>query len=299
MEKTNGGDVKSALIKLHASILLAGFTGLFGRLITLNEVDLTWYRLLFTGLILMVFVGLPRVGWRKFMQILLCGALLGIHWMLFYGSIKASNISIGVVCFALVGFFTALVEPLMFRRSIVWSEILFSLITVAGLLCIFSFDSRYRVGILIGTMSSAVCAVYATYNKKINGDVPTRTMLLYQMLGGLLGVTAVIPVYTHFFPTGQPIMVIPEGADLWWLLCLALFCTVGLYLLQIMALRDLSAFTVNLTNNLEPCYTIVLAFVFFGEAREVNAAFYVGITMVLMSVLLQTVKTIRGNRARQ
>lgn len=297
--ENNGDRVKRALVKLHVSIVLAGFTGLFGRLVTLNEIDLAWYRLLFTGLIVLVFVGLPRVGWRKFFQILLCGAMLGIHWMLFYGSIKASNISIGVICFAMVGFFTAFVEPLMFRTRVVWSEVLYSLITVAGLLCIFSFDSRYRTGIIIGMLSSAMCAVYATYNKKINDDVPSRTMLLYQMMGGLLGISLSIPVYLYFFPTDQAVMVLPQGSDLWWLLCLSLFCTVGLYLLQIMALRDLSAFTVNLTNNLEPCYTIAIAFVFFGEAREVNASFYVGITMVLASVLLQTWATMRASRRKQ
>ena len=60
--------------------------------------------------------------------------------------------------------------------------------------------------------------------------------------------------------------------------------------LQIQALKKLSAFTVNLTYNLEPCYTILLAFIFFGEARELNFSFYVGIVLVVLSVLLQTWK---------
>lgn len=93
-------DMRQAFAWLHLSVVLAGFTGLFGKLITLNEVDIVWYRMLFSSLILMVFVGFPRVGWRKFLQIAGCGTLLGLHWMLFYGSIKASNISIGVVCIA-------------------------------------------------------------------------------------------------------------------------------------------------------------------------------------------------------
>ena len=37
-------ETKKGFIQLHLSVLLAGFTGLFGRLITLNEVDIVWYR---------------------------------------------------------------------------------------------------------------------------------------------------------------------------------------------------------------------------------------------------------------
>ena len=278
MNKTETENNKrKAFWQLHISVMLAGFTGLFGKLITLNEVDIVWYRMLFTSLILMVFTGLPRVGWKKFLQIAGCGALLGLHWMLFYSSIKASNVSIGVVCFALVGFFTAIFEPIVFHRKVSWAELLLSLITVAGLLCIFSFDARYRYGIAIGVVSSAVCALYAIFNKKVSVGVRSRTMLMYQMSGGIVGASLIIPLYLMVFPSQQPVVVIPEGSNLWWMLCHALFCTIGMYLLQIQALKQLSAFTVNLTYNLEPCYTILLAFLFFGEARELNLSFYVGI----------------------
>ena len=286
-------ETRKGFIQLHLSVVLAGFTGLFGRLITLNEVDIVWYRMLFTSCILLVFTGLPRVGWRKFLQLCGCGALLGIHWILFYGSIKASNVSIGVVCFSLIGFFTAVFEPLLSRKRLSWIELLFSLITVCGVLCIFSFDARYRYGISIGIVSSAVCALYAICNKKASVGVRSRTVLMYQMSGGLAIVSAVIPLYLSMFPSQQPVVVIPEGRNLWLMLCHALFCTVGMYLLQIQALKRLSAFTVNLSYNLEPCYTIILAFVIFGEGREINFSFYLGICLIVVSVLLQTWRALR------
>ena len=286
-------ETRRGFIQLHLSVLLAGFTGLFGRLITLNEVDIVWYRMLFTSLILLVFTGLPRVGWHKFLQLCGCGALLGVHWMLFYGSIKASDVSIGVICFSLIGFFTALFEPLIYKRKISWVELLFSLITVAGVLCIFSLDARYRYGIMIGIASSAVCALYAICNKKASVGVRSRTVLMYQMSGGLIMVSAIIPFYLMVFPSQQPVVVIPQDSNVWFMLCHALFCTVGMYLLQIQALKRLSAFTVNLSYNLEPCYTIILAFLIFGEGREINFSFYIGITLILLSVLLQTMRAMK------
>ena len=286
-------ETRRGFIQLHLSVLLAGFTGLFGRLITLNEVDIVWYRMLFTSLILLVFTGLPRVGWHKFLQLCGCGALLGVHWMLFYGSIKASNVSIGVICFSLIGFFTALFEPLIYKRKISWVELLFSLITVAGVLCIFSLDARYRYGIMIGIASSAVCALYAICNKKASVGVRSRTVLMYQMSGGLIMVSAIIPFYLMVFPSLQPVVVIPQDSNVWFMLCHALCCTRGTYLLQLQALKRLSAFTVNLTYNLEPCYTIILAFLIFGEGREINFSFYIGITLILLSVLLQTMRAMK------
>jgi len=280
--------MKKAILQLHASVFIAGFTGLFGRLITYNEVDIVWYRMLFTTLILLVFTGLPRIPIKKIMQLSGCGALLGLHWILFYASIKASNVSIGVVCFALVGFFTAILEPLLNHRRISLREVLISLITVAGILLIFSFDSRYRYGIMIGVVSSFVNALYLVLSKKTIPGIQSRAVLLYQMAGGLIGVSCIIPIYLMAFPANQPVLIIPAGANLWWMLCHALFCTVGMYLLQIMATKQLSAFTVNLTYNLEPCYTLIWAFLFFGEARELNTAFYIGIALVVLSVLLQT-----------
>lgn len=284
-------ETQKGFIQLHLSVLLAGFTGLFGRLITLNEVDIVWYRMLFTSCILLVFTGLPKLEWRKVLQLCGCGALLGFHWILFYGSIKASNVSIGVICFSLIGFFTAIFESIIFKRKISWVELCYSLITVAGVLCIFSFDARYRYGIMIGVVSSAVCALYAICNKKASVGIRSRDVLLYQMSGGLVIVSMIIPIYLYFFPCNQPVMVIPAGTNLWFMLCHALFCTVGMYLLQIQALKRLSAFTVNLTYNLEPCYTIILAFLIFGEGREINFSFYLGIAMILLSVLLQSMRS--------
>ena len=280
--------IQKAFIQLHLSVMLAGFTGLFGKLITLNEVDIVWYRMLFTSIILLVFTGLPQIERKKLLQLGGCGALLGLHWMLFYGSIKASNVSIGVICYSLVGFFTAIIEPIIYRKKISTIEILFSLITVLGLLCIFSFDARYRYGISIGVLSSFVAALYGVCNKKVSVGVKTRTVLFYQMSAGLVVVSMIIPLYLMMFPAHQDVLVIPEGSNLWWMLCHALFCTVAMYILQIQALRTLSAFTVNLTYNLEPCYTIAIAFIVFHEARELNFSFYIGIALILISVILQT-----------
>ncbi len=296
--------MRRSFIYLHAGILLAGFTGLFGRLITLHETTMVWYRMLLAFLCLLPFIGLPKIGYRKILKIAFCGGLLGLHWILFYGSIKLSNISIGTVCYALVGFFTAFIEPIAFRRRISTSEVLFSFLTVVGLICIFSLDPRYRLGIIVGTVSSAVAAIYSVINKRMmtsdsssHSDIGTKTILLYQMIGGLIVISLLIPIYLYIFPPQQKVVVIPTGNNLFYLFLLAFFCTAVLYIFYINSLKTLSAFTVSLSYNLEPIYTIILAFTFFGEGRELNASFYLGISLIILGVMLQTIRSIHNKQA--
>lgn len=296
MNIKNVTSYNKALLQLHGSVLVAGFCGVFGRLITMNEVDIVSYRILLTIAILFVFVGLPKIGWKKFFQIASCGALLGIHWILFYGSIKMSNVSIGVVCYALVSFYTAFLEPWLFHRKIAVQEVIFSLFIIAGLLLIFSLDSRYRQGITVGAVSSLVAALFSVFTKKASEGVSTRAVTLYEMAGGMFGVLVTAPIYLMIFPSDSPVLVRPSDINLVWLFCLALFCTVGQYMLQFLSLKNLSAFTVNLTYNLEPIYAIIIAFILFGEANELNFSFYAGIFLIILSVLLQTRAGMKANK---
>jgi len=281
--------MKEAFIKLHVSVLIAGATGIFGRLISLNEGLLVWYRMLFANvmffLLLWMLGKLKRVSFRDVCKIGSVGMLLAIHWLFFYGSIKASNVSIGVVCLSLMSFFTALFEPLINRHRISLGEIACSLIGVLGIILIFHFDTRYRLGIGMGILSSALASLFTICNKKVSVGYTSSTMLMYEMGGGFLGLSCLLPLYLSFFPVAS---ILPSLTDLVYLLLFASVCTVLLYILQIQVLKKISAFTFNLTYNLEPIYSIIAAMFLFHEAKELNASFYVGLGLILFSVLLHS-----------
>lgn len=281
--------MKEAFIKLHVSVLIAGATGIFGRLISLNEGLLVWYRMLFATvmffLLLWALGKLQRVSFRDVCKIGSVGMLLAVHWLFFYGSIKASNVSIGVVCLSLMSFFTALFEPLINRHRISLGEIACSLIGVLGIVLIFHFDTRYRLGIGLGILSSALASLFTICNKKVSVGYTSSTMLMYEMGGGFLGLSCLLPLYLSFFPVAS---ILPSLTDLVYLLLFASVCTVLLYILQIQVLKKISAFTFNLTYNLEPIYSIIAAMFLFHEAKELNISFYVGLGLILFSVLLHS-----------
>ena len=114
-----------------------------------------------------------------------------------------------------------------------------------------------------------------------------------EMVGGFIGLSCILPFYLRYFPVST---IVPGLLDFTYLLLLASVCTIGLYLLQIQVQKKISAFTVNLSYNLEPIYSIILAMLLFSEAKELNAAFYIGLGVIILSVILQTLSVIRSNK---
>ena len=282
---------------LHIAVILAGFTGVFGKLVSLNEGLLVWYRVLFSAVILYFILKLSKtntnIAGKEKLTIAMIGMILTVHWLFFYASIKYSNISVGVVCYCLTSFFTAIFEPLINKKPFSFLQLFLSGLTLFGISLIFHFDVTYQLGIALGIISSAFAALYTIYNERLVKKYENRLSNYYQMLGGTIGLGILLPVYLYYFPATQ---FIPGTKDAFYLFILALFCTVGLYLLFAEALKKIPAFTVNLTFSLEPVYSIILAFLFFDESKEVNASFYVGLFFVMLSVILQTIITLRNRR---
>lgn len=283
--------MKKAFIQLHIAVLLAGLTGVLGKLITLNEGLLVWYRLLLTAvaLWLLTLVRRPtfRIQRKDIARIFGVGAIAALHWVAFYGSIKYSNVSVGLLCFSAVGFFTALIEPLVFRHRVDWIELFLGLLVIAGIFLIFQVDPHYKTGIIIGLVSSLLGSLFPVLNKRILEKVPATTVTLYELTGGFLFLSILLPFYLHWVPTTK---VLPDWKDWIWLLVLSLACTVLAFNLSMYALKRLSAFTVNLSYNLEPVYGILLAFVLFREDKYLQGGFYIGFSLIILSILLQMLK---------
>ncbi len=277
--------MKKAYTQLHLAVLLAGLTGILGRLITLNELMIVCYRLLLTVVSMWLLF-----SWRKKIEklslamvakIMGVGFIAALHWLTFYGAIKYANVSIALVCFAAIGFFTALFEPLILKRAIQWRELLMGLMTLTGVYIIFHFDTRYTLGIGIGLCSALLAALFPIFNRELLKKTNVESLLVWQQFGGFLLMTILIPVYQEVSPG---LRLLPSVTDLLWLLVLSWVCSVWAFQLSGAALKKLSAFTVNLSYNLEPVYGILLAFLFFREDQLLNSGFYAGLSLILLAL---------------
>lgn len=279
--------MKKAFLQLHLAVFLAGFTGILGRLITLNEGLLVWYRLLISAATMWVLFLLAKkiqkIPFAVIMRVTGVGFIAAMHWVTFYGSIKSANVSVGLVCFSSVGFFTALLEPLVFKKRIDVTELLLGIIVMIGIYIIFRFDPRYKTGIIVGIISAILGSLFPILNKSLLQRVNVETLLSYELTGGFLILTILLPAYLHYFPSNS---FFPGWMNLFWLLVLSWACSVWAFQLSANALKKLSAFTVNLTYNLEPVYGILLAFIVFHENEKLSYWFYIGFALIGLALIM-------------
>jgi len=278
--------MKKAFIQLHIAVFLAGFTGILGRLISLNEGMIVWYRLLITTVTMWILFGfankIHRIPVSDILKIAAVGFIAAMHWITFYGSIKYANVSVALVCFSAAGFFTSIFEPLVLRRKFDVAELLLGLMTLAGIYIIFHFDTQYKTGIIIGLISALLGALFPVLNRQFLQRTNVETMLAWQQTGGLTWICLLLPFYLSQFPVEH---FLPGIEDTMWLLVLSWLCSVVAFRFSSYALKRLSAFTVNLSFSLEPVYGILLAFIVFNENKLLSKWFYIGFAIIAAAII--------------
>lgn len=289
--------MRKAFLQLHIAVLLAGFTGVLGKLIDLNEGLLVWYRLLLSALSLWVLMTLTRklqrLPWQEALKISGIGFISALHWIFFYASIKYGNVSVGLVCLSAVGFFSAILEPLITRVRIQPLEVLFGALSILGIYLIFHFDSQFKLALVLGMISSFFAALFPILLKLSMKHTNMQTVLTWQMTGGFLALSMIMPFYLHLFPVTS---ILPSLNDFLWLLVLAWLCSVVAFQFSMNALKKLSAFTVSLSYNLEPLYGILMAFIIFNENKSLNNGFYLGFSVISLTLILHTLLLKRNRR---
>ncbi|CAM3499149.1 DMT family transporter [Sphingobacterium prati] len=280
--------MKHSYFILHLAVVCLGISGVLGKIISLNEGMLTWYRVFLSAIFLFLiskwFKIAHKINIGEKLAIAKNGLLITASWLLFYASIKYSNISIGVVCYCMASFFTAIFAPIINKTRFKRSEFFLSGLTLCGIALIFHFDTAHQLGIILGIISPAFASLYAIYNERLVKRYNSIVINYYQMIGGTVGLGLLLPYYLYYYPMSS---FIPSTQDMIYLVILSLCCTVAVYIAFTEILKRISAFTLNLSLNLEPVYAILIAFLFLNETKELSRSFYLGLSLVMLSVLIQ------------
>jgi drug/metabolite transporter (DMT)-like permease len=289
--------MKKALLQLHTAVFLWGFTGVLGRAITLDSTMLVWWRLLITMVSLWVLYFLlgkaKGINWKAGVMISLIGTVQALHWVTFYASIKLANVTIALTCLSTTALLASLIEPLIIRRRFDVVEIVLGFFAIAGILVIYNTHLQFSIGIVVGLISAVLTVLVSVTNKKIIEAYSSEQITLYQLTGGFLGLSALLPVFQYLFPETWSM---PGTWDWVWLVILSWLCTILTFFLYIRALKKVSAFTMNLTLTLEPIYGIILAFIIYKENEEVSRWFYVGFALIALAVLFHMWRLLRPAR---
>lgn len=276
---------QKAYLSLHFCVLIWGFTAILGRLIQVSALPLVWWRVvLCVGLLIWLVPAtqLRLIGGRQAVRLLGIGAMIGVHWICFYGAVKLSNASVAVASMAMTTLFASFTEPMILNRRIIWYELGLGILILPGMvLMVGDLDWGMKTGFGVGVLGAFIAAVFTAFNKREidMSPPPPLAMSLYELSGAVLITTLSLVIVQ---PSWERIW--PVGLDWAWLLLLAWVCTLLPHYLTLKAMRHISAFATNLTINLEPVYGVLLAMVIFQENKILPSNFYIGVVIVLVAV---------------
>jgi len=264
-----------------------GFTAILGKLITLPAFALVWWRMLIVvgalALLPAFWRGVRSLDARTIATFAGIGVVVAVHWVTFYGAIKLANASVAATCMGVAPILVSVVEPFVTGRRFDWRELAIGVAAVPGVaLVVGGTPGGMRLGIAVGILSALLVAIFGALNKRYveRGDPLAVTGI--ELAAG----TAFLTLLAITFGGEATQLPRPDVRDTALLLTLALACTLFPFVLSLVALRQLSAFSAQLAVSLEPVYAVFLAILLLGEQRELGLQFYFGLAIILGSVLV-------------
>ncbi len=273
---------------LHLIIFIWGFTGILGKLIHLSSEQIVWYRCFIAFISMFIalkILKLPiRIRSKKHLWATLgVGVLVAMHWWTFYQSIYLSTASLGILCLSTVTLHVTWLEPLLFGKKFSWFEFLMGTLVVIGIYIVSDDFKGNEWQSLLWGLSSALCAaLFSVCNAQLVQKIPSTAMSIHEMGIGFVFLTGVL-FYQGKLDASIFEMTISDGL---WLLFLGVICTCASFIITIEVMKKLGAFTVSLSINLEPVYTIILAVIILHEHTLLGYKFYIGATVILLVLLI-------------
>ena len=286
------------ILLLHFTVLIWGFTGVLGDLISVSALHLVWYRVLIASVTLFIYFKIRKknihVSSQDLIKFLGVGLLVGLHWICFFYSIKISTVSVTLVTLSSLTLFTAILEPIFYKRSISKGDIVVGLIIIVGIYLIFKFEIQYWQGIIFGLLAALFASIFSILNGKMVKTSSPSIITFYEMIGAWIGVSVILLLTGEF---NQEMLL--SQTDLVYLILLGSICTALAYVIGVAVMKELSAFTVALTTNLEPVYGILLAMLIIGQKEKMSLGFYAGAVIILGAVFVYPIVKTRINSRKR
>jgi len=275
-------------LELHFIVFLWGFTAILGKLISIPAVELVFARTFIAAAALALILYFKkisfRIGRKQIIKIIAVGFLISAHWILFFASARISSVAICLAGMSTVSLWTAILEPIFTSKKIKAHELFMSFLIIVGLYLIFRFEFNHLTGIIMAVVSAMLSAIFTIINARLVQQHRPLVISCYELAGACLATALFFPFYTLYLTDTGSLNFDLSRLDGVWLLLLALVCTVYPFTSSVRLMQRISAFTVNLSVNLEPVYGIVFALFIFKDDEHMSMGFYLGAAIILCSV---------------
>jgi len=272
---------------MHVIIFIWGFTGILGKLILLSPEKIVWFRILIAVLGLLVILKfrktpLKLANSRDIWKLIIVGFFVSMHWLTFYKSISLSTASLGILCLSTTTIHVTWLEPFIMKRKFSWLEFILGLIIMYGIYFVSgNFNAQQYEALAYGLTSAFFAALFSVFNAKLVQTIPSAQISFYELLVGLV----VLTVFLFTSGNVNAELFVMRWEDFAWLLFLGVVCTSFAFVAIVDVVKELGAFTVSLSINLEPVYTILLAIVLLHEHEMLSEKFYIGASIIILIVV--------------
>jgi len=274
-------------LHLHFLVFIAGFTAILGELITISAIPLVWFRMLIASILVFIYIKVSKtdisISPKSVVKLFVAGIIIALHWITFFGSIDASNVSIALAMFSTGAFFASIIEPIVFKRKTIWYEIIFGILVIIGIFIITQSELKYLKGIILGISSAFLSSLFAVFNGKFLQRHTATVISFYEFISGVAFITLFILLFYDGFSLEFFQLSI---SDYGYLFILASVCTAYAFIAAVHVMKVISPYTVILSYNLEPVYGIILAIILFPEKEKMSSNFYYGAAIILITVML-------------
>ncbi|MGB3343740.1 MAG: DMT family transporter [Aequorivita sp.] len=286
-------------LHLHFIVFIWGFTAVLGALISLEAIPLVWYRMFLAVIIIFIYLKIKKENLRFSRKTLagfaIAGVIIALHWLTFFGAIKASNVSVTLAVLSTGAFFASLLEPLLYGRKIILYEVLFGLLVIAGLYIIFDVEASYTMGIVLALTSAFLSALFSVINGKFVLKHKASAISFYELMFGVMGIS----IYLTFSGSFTAEFFTVSSHDWMYLLILASACTAYAFIASVHVMKWISPYTVMLTINMEPVYGIILALMILGDSEKMGSQFYYGAILIILTVVANGIIKMTLERKRR
>lgn len=286
---------------LHFIVFIWGWSPILGKGISADALQLVWFRIAIT-IFLMAFYLIYikadlKISLKKLLQLSGIGFIICIHWLCFYGAIKVSNVSVTMAAFSTGTLFTAITEPLIYKRKFIWYELVIGLIIIGAICLIFSVEFKYGLGILMGIFAAFTASIFSVLNGVLIQDqknpISSPVLSFIELLMALVGLS----VFLLFNGSFSASFFTINQKDILLIGILAAVCTVYPFIASVNLMKHLSPYTINLTVNLEGVYGIILAGLIFHENKDLSITFYIGFGIILSVIFINAILKQKFNKA--
>jgi len=278
-------DKLKSTLHFHFIVFIFGFTAILGKLISIDAVSLVWYRMVLATAVVALFMAVRRISFalstKQLYIMLICGVLIALHWIFFFHAVKVSNVSVTLSIMSSGALITALVEPIFYKRTFVWYEIVLGLIVVVALGLIMQTEYHYIEGMMFAFIAILLSVAFTLINGKAIHKSDARVMSVYQLGAGAVCMTIILLMQGKF--TVELFSI--SKTDILWISILVIVCTAYAFVVSIAVMRHLTPFSLMLAINMEPVYGILFGILIFGSDEKMSFAFYIGTLLILLSVL--------------